>query len=66
MNIATLNKDHGIFSALFFHMVSSVTKKLFCSFPSIFYMFMKSEFVWLSYMRPHRLKENKDKNVDGC
>lgn len=41
MNIATLNKDHGILSAVFFHMVSSVTKMLFYSFFSIFHVYEK-------------------------
>ena len=45
MNMATLNKDHDIFSTVSFHIVSLVTKKLFSSFPSMFYTFMKSEFV---------------------
>lgn len=66
MNMATLNKDHDIFSTVSFHIVSLVTKKLFSSFPSMCYMFMKSEFVQILQVRSHIRTNLGLNNVDGC
>ena len=41
MNMATFNKDHDNFSTVSFHIVSLVTKKIFCSFLSILYVYNK-------------------------